>query len=245
MPNLKYCTKCGKPDSTFDDKFYGHKYCVHCGALYGYSETKVELAENLPTYQKILDMHEQFNDYFKKTTTAEYKYLDNLFSNSAREVMFLTANLAINNVSNDNNGNPIIKGLIEASKMSLRTLYFNVIVDGYFAWVVENKLDVNIIKKLNITNLDLFSDECFLLKNLIYDDFIKFLKGSRDSKYISAEMSRIFLTLSTFRGHSYFNNIKELKPLEEIYDSIQMNFAESIVAGYAVAIIDAKYRNQI
>lgn len=231
------CKKCGKSATTLE-----HKFCTNCGNAYDYNTTKMNLAFEHPIYKGILVLREQFSDYYTNNTTTKYKYFDDLFSKGATQVIFRFADLIVDFVENNYQQNPEMKQALELCRPNLKTLYFNIIIDGYFAWVAENKVnDTQIGKALSLYS-ETFDNECFSMKNMVYPEVVDIFSGSQNSKHISNEMASIFLTLSIFQGHSYFEASSELKHLEQIYDFIQSNFAEAIVGGYAIALVDANYR---
>jgi len=231
------CKKCGKQAVTLD-----HKFCTNCGNPYDYSTTKMNLAFEHPIYQGILVLREQFSDYYANNKTTKYKYFVDLFSKGATQVMFRFSDLIVDFIDNNYQQNPEMKRVLELNRNSIKSLFFNIIVDGYFAWVAENKVKNRGIGKATALYSESFDNECFSMKNIIYPEVVDIFSGSQNGKHISSEMASIFLTLSIFQGHAYFKASSELKPLERIYDFIQSNFAEAVVGGYAIALVDAKYR---
>ncbi len=235
-----YCKKCGKPapflKGGLDSKEQEYKYCVDCGTAYSYTPINLNKMTGSPLYKKICELH---NLYFGEENEQYY----NLSSNGSAQVMYRLANYFLPDIlKKDFVGDEKRKQQIVNCATPLAHLYWNLILDGYFAWIAEQLLSSKKIDVSKASNSEGFENECHKTAGAVYDDFVLCLKSSQDSNSISRDTAFVLQTFVLLQGRSYFNSIDQLRPLEDIYFHIQATCLESVVYGYAVGIAEARYR---
>ena len=237
------CNKCGSIASTSV-----YKYCVDCGTPFGNTYEIVEGVVGDTTYNivEVLDssLYKNIN-YLAEQFFGEnnVQYIE-LISIPARRAYFMQLpKMMIDILYSNHGGNEKVQELIRSSKKYLSKLYLHIIVHGYCAWIAEQNLKDIKIHPAICTNHELFFEELNHMHGVVYREYIDCLFSTKDNVHISKDMAFTITTLSTFQFNRIYNAINKLSALDSIYDNIQGTCFEALVGGYAIAIVDANYRN--
>lgn len=247
--DIEYCKKCGGPTPVLVSSLVpcgqGHtvRYCGDCGTQYEYHLLDFDKITNTPLYKKFGELHIL---YFGEHDT---RHLD-LISRSAKLMIYRLAKYSLPEIlKGDFVNDEKQTQQIDAYAEPLMSIYWDIVLDGYFVWIAEQLLSGKKISESKAPKseafevfFEAFEEECHKTSGVIYEDFIQNDKDSQRGNSISKDTSLVLHALVPLQAHGHFNQIKELRELDGIYLNFQATCYQGVVAGYATAMVDARYR---
>ena len=171
--DIEYCKKCDRPTSVLisdlDPEEQGHttRYCGDCGTQYDYILLDLDKVTNTPLYKKIGELH---NLYLGERNSSYY----NLMSKSAQLAVYRLAKYSLPEIlKRDFVNDEKQTQQIEAYAEQLMVVHWNIIMDGYFAWIAEQLLASKKISESKAPAQDVFENEFQQTVSVVYEDFIQ------------------------------------------------------------------------
>lgn len=131
---------------------------------------------------------------------------------------------------------------INENNDALRLFFGRFIIIGYLVWMAEYLNDKKLIPIANEVELEKFSNDFNKLKSFVRNDYYDLLEGQIESNLITREVAIAILTFVKLHYMEILNSFCNSKKLELIYSDISKICEEFLVAGYTLALVDAKYR---